>query len=241
MIPPIPPRSKPQQIPLDLGGRSAYAREDFLIGPSNTDSVRWIDKWPDWHAPVLIITGPAASGKTHLAAVWRDRSKAETIRPETLLNRTAEELSSMGRPLVIDGLDPWLGERKVEETLFHLYNIFKEDGRSLMLTMRMTPTQAEFALPDLASRLRAAPVSAIKPPDDMLLASVLIKLFSDRQLPVGNEVISYILPRMERSFSAARDIVKAADQTALAARQRISVPLMRKVMTGLQERDVFEN
>src|SRR5690606_30240368 len=96
-------------------------------------------------------------------------------------------------------------------------------------------TQGEFALPDLASRLRAAPLAAIKPPDDMLLGSVLIKLFSDRQLPVGNEVISYILPRMERSFSAARDIVKAADQTALASRQKISVPLMRKVLTGMQD------
>jgi chromosomal replication initiation ATPase DnaA len=151
-----------------------------------------------------------------------------------LLEHSAEELAAPGKPLVIDGIDPWLGERKAEEALFHLYNIFKESGRSLMLTMRMTPTQAEFAVPDLASRLRAAPLAAIKPPDDMLLGSVLIKLFSDRQLPVGHEVIAYILPRMERSFSAARDIVKTADQTALAARQKISVPLMRKVLAGMQ-------
>lgn len=229
--------NRSRQIPLDLGGRSAYAREDFLIGPCNTDSVRWIDKWPDWPAPTLIITGPAASGKTHMAAVWRDKSRAETIRPELLLTHNAEELAAQGHSLAIDGIDPWLGDRKAEETLFHLYNIVKEEKRSLLLTMRMTPTQADFAIPDLASRLRAAPMAAIKPPDDMLLGSVLIKLFSDRQLPVGNEVITYILPRMERSFAAARDIVKAADQTALAARQRISVPLMRKVLAGLQEQD----
>lgn len=226
---------KPQQIALDLGGRSAHAREDFLIGRCNSDAVRWIDRWPEWPAPALVITGPAASGKTHLAAVWKDRSHSETIRPEMLLSATAEDLAATGKNLVIDGIDLWLGERKAEETLFHLYNMFKEEGRSFLLTMRMTPTQTEFAIPDLASRLRAAPLAAIQPPDDMLLASVLIKLFSDRQLPVGNEVISYILPRMERSFAAARDIVKVADQTALAARQRISVPLMRKVLAGMQE------
>ncbi|HRQ61176.1 MAG TPA: DnaA/Hda family protein [Alphaproteobacteria bacterium] len=226
---------KPQQIALDLGGRSAHAREDFLIGRCNSDAVRWIDRWPEWPAPALIITGPAASGKTHLAAVWKDRSQSETIRPELLLSSSAEELAATGKNLVIDGIDLWLGERKAEETLFHLYNIFKEEGRSFLLTMRMTPTQADFVIPDLASRLRAAPLAAIHPPDDMLLASVLIKLFSDRQLPVGNEVISYILPRMERSFSAARDIARVADQTALAARQRISVPLMRKVLAGMQD------
>ena len=35
------------------------------------------------------------------------------------------------------------------------------------------------------------------PPDDMLLASVLIKLLSDRQLTVRHDVIGYVLPRME--------------------------------------------
>ncbi len=227
--------SKAQQIPLNLSGRTALAREDFLIGPSNKDAVNWIDRWPDWPAPVLIISGPAASGKSHLAAVWQKKVKAETIKPEMLISYSAEQIAAAGQALVFDGLDLWIGTEEAEATLFHLYNIFKEEGRSLLVTSRMTPTQSDFAIPDLASRLRAAPLATIKPPDDILLGSVLIKLFTDRQLPLSNDVVKYILPRMERSFVAARDIVEIADKKALSQKRPISVPLMRDVLLEMQE------
>lgn len=224
-----------QQIPFDLGCRSAHGMMDFLIGPENRDAVAWIDRWPNWPAPVLIMSGPAASGKTHLSAVWKDKVDAEGIRPEWLLSRSADQIASVNKNIVIDGIDPWLGERAAEETLFHLYNIFKEERRTFLLTTRMAPSHIDFAIPDLASRLRAAPVASIQAPDDTLLASILIKLFSDRQLVVSNDVIRYILPRMERSFSAARDIVAMADRKALSNKQRITTRLMRDVLVGMQD------
>lgn len=226
--------AKPVQIPMDFGGRRAFGFEDFMLGPSNQDAVSWIDRWPNWPAPALIISGPAASGKTHLSAVWKEKTKAEIIPPKMLITRDAGELAMAGENLVIDGVDPWLGAREAEETLFHLYNILKEEQRSMLLTMRMVPVRTVFTLPDLASRLRAAPMAEISPPDDILLASILIKLFSDRQLVVGNDVMKYLLPRMERSFSAAREIVVMADRMALSGKQKISVPLMRKVLSELQ-------
>lgn len=227
--------AKAHQIPLNFDGRTALGREDYLIGPGNQDAVSWIDRWPDWPAPVLIISGPSASGKTHLAGVWRDRTGAETIKSEMLISKTAEEIAQAGESLVIDGMDPWLGYKEAETTLFHLYNIFKEEQRTFLVTMRMAPAHVDFVIADLASRFRAAPVAMIDAPDDMLLGSVLIKLFSDRQLIVGNDVIKYILPRMERSFSAARDIVEQADRMALAQKRGISVPLMREVLAALQD------
>jgi chromosomal replication initiation ATPase DnaA len=224
-----------KQIPLDLGSRIAHAREDFLVGPCNGAAVSLIDRWPEWHAPLMIISGPAASGKSHLAAVWRERANAEIIRPEMLLSRTAEQIAGAGTHIVIDGIDPWLGDRQAETTLFHLYNMFGSEKRSILATMRMMPSQADFVVADLASRVRSSLLAAIQPPDDILLGSVLIKLFSDRQLAVTNDVIQYVLPRMERSFGAAREIVAAADRLALATKKPISVPLMRQVLAGLQE------
>ncbi|MCK5285016.1 MAG: DNA replication protein, partial [Alphaproteobacteria bacterium] len=226
---------KAQQIPLDLEGLTAFGLEDYLIGPCNKDAVGWIERWPDWPAPVLIISGEAASGKTHLAAVWREISDAEIIKPEMLISKTAEQIAHIGKNLVFDGIDPWLGEDSAEVTLFHLYNIFKEEGRSFLITTRIAPSHVDFVIADLASRLRAAPVATIHSPDDILLGSVMIKLFSDRQLTVSNDVIKYILPRMERSFIAARDIVAKADRFALAQKRSISVPLMRQVLVDMQE------
>ncbi|MGB4056915.1 MAG: DnaA/Hda family protein [Alphaproteobacteria bacterium] len=223
-----------RQIPFDLGSRQALGRQDFLIGACNKAAVQMIDRWPDWPAPLLIISGPPASGKSHLAAVWRERSGAVFVKPDMLLSHSPEQIAGMGKHLVIDGLDPWLGDRQAETTLFHLYNIFWGEKRSLLATMRMAPAQTVFAVPDLSSRVRAALTVSIQPPDDMLLASVLIKLFSDRQLAVSNDVIQYILPRMERSFDAARVIADHADRQALSEKRGISVPLMRHVLAELQ-------
>lgn len=223
-----------QQIPLDLGCRAAQGREDFLIAPSNESAVAMIDRWPSWPAPMLIISGPAASGKSHLAAVWSDKSKAESVRPEMLLSKTAEQIAALAENLIVDGVDPWLGERTAETALFHLYNIFKEEGRSMLVTMRMAPAHVDFAIADLASRWRAAPLAAIAEPDDALLAAILIKLFSDRQIAVGEEAIQYVLPRMERSFKAAHDIADLADKKALSEKRKISVALLREVLGELQ-------
>lgn len=232
---PEDPQAKPlSQIPFDLPFRSAMGRADFLIGQSNEAAVGWIDKWPDWPAPVLTLHGPAASGKTHLCAVWSARSNAAFIKPERLLEESADALFESGPALILDGLDTWIGDREAETVLFHLYNLLREERRVMMITMRIPPSALDFAIPDLASRFRAAPVATIQPPDDALLAALLIKQFGDRQLKVGEDVIAYVMPRMERSFVAVREIVALADRMALAEKNRISVPLMRRVLSSLQ-------
>jgi len=218
------------QIPLDLGHRPAHGREDFMVAPSNQAAVAWIDRWPDWPAPALVIHGPASCGKTHLAAVWKDQADAALIDTAGLSAQNASDIALQGEHLVLDHIDPWLGDRGAETVLFHLYNIMKEEKRTLLLTMRASPQRINFALPDLASRLRAAPAVTIDPPDDALLSALLVKLFADRQLQISHDVLTYILPRMERSFSAAHELVGAADRLAMAEKKSISVPLIRRVL-----------
>ncbi len=224
-----------EQLPLDLGHRPAQGREDFLVAPSNQDAVGWIDRWPAWPAPALVLYGPIASGKSHLAAVWGKRTGAAIIPTARLAESEADELAAAAKHLVIENVDLWLGDRAAETALFHLYNLMREERRSLLLTMTMAPPRIGFALPDLASRLRAAPAAAIQPPDDTLLAALLVKLFADRQLQIGHEVLAYVLPRMERSFAAAHELVKAADRLALSEKKPISVPLVRRVLLAKQE------
>jgi chromosomal replication initiation ATPase DnaA len=231
--PPQPAR----QIAFDLGHRPAHGRQDFLVAPSNRDAVAWIDLWPEWPAPALVLHGPASCGKTHLAAVWAEKTDTAFVTSAQIADGNADAIARTARNLVLDHVDPWFSDRAAETTLFHLYNIMKEEGRSLLLTMRMAPVHVPFALPDLASRLRAAPAAAIHAPDDTLLQSILVKLFSDRQLAVGQDVISYIVPRMERSFAAAADIVDRADKVALAEKKNIGIALIRQVMLQTAEQE----
>lgn len=219
-----------QQIPLDLGHRTAMGRDDFLVATNNQDAVAWIDLWPEWPAPCLILYGPIASGKTHLGAVWAEKSAAVCVKASEINEDVIRDIADMKHNIIIEDGDNLIGNLVGEKGLFHLYNIFKEEQRSFMLTLHEPPVRRSFALPDLASRLRAAPSVAIREPDEDLLSALLVKHFSDRQIRVGAEVLNYILPRIERSFEAVRDLVEEADKRAMAEQRKISIPLLRDIL-----------
>ena len=92
-----------------------------------------------------------------------------------------------------------------EEALLHLYNMLAERQGHLLLAAREPPARWTIRLADLRSRLLAAPAVAVDAPDDALLGAVLVKLFADRQLRISEDLIAYLLPRIERSFAAAQD------------------------------------
>ncbi len=217
------------QLALDLPHRPALAADDFLVAPSNEDAVAWVDRWPNWQAPGLAIHGPPGCGKSHLLSVWRTRSNATMLSAADLEPGVdpTRLLGTAGAAAVECGA---AGEGADETTLLHLYNIVAEHGGGLLLASREPPARWQTSLADLASRLGALPAVGLQPPDDRLLAAVLIKQFGDRQLDVGEDVIAYLMARIERSFAAARDLVQALDQAALAGQRRITVPLARDVL-----------
>jgi chromosomal replication initiation ATPase DnaA len=220
------------QLPLDLGFRTALGRADFLIAPCNAVAVAWLDRWPEWPGTALALWGPEGSGKTHLVEVWRARSGAAKIEPVALTSARLPQLLGAARAAAIDdaaGTD--------EEALLHLFNLLAERQGHLLLAAREPPARWPLRLADLRSRLLASPAVAVEAPDDALLAGVLVKLFGDRQLRIGEDVIGYLLPRIERSFAAAQDIVAALDRAALAGQRAVSVKLAREILNRDQNPD----
>jgi DnaA regulatory inactivator Hda len=218
-----------EQLPFDLGHRAAFARDDFWVSDSNRDAVAWLDKWPDWPAPFLLIHGPVSCGKTHLLNVWRQETGAAVFDAAAFDPRRV----AAARPCaVVDDIDNLIGVRDAEEQLLHLYNMHKERGGFLLAAARTPPVQWPFAVPDLRSRLMAAPSVTVQSPDDQLLAVVLTKLFSDRQLFVSQDVVSFILSRAGRSFAALTDIVSRVDRRALVEKRAVTIPLVREVLSN---------
>jgi DnaA regulatory inactivator Hda len=222
------------QLPLDLGFRPAQARADFLVAPCNAAAVAWIDRWPDWPAPALALWGPAGSGKTHLLEVWRARSKAAPIAAQALTSAALPQLLGAARAAAIDD-----AEGADDEALLHLYNVLAERQGHLLLAAREPPARWAIGLADLRSRLLAAPAVAVEAPDDALLAALLVKLFADRQLRISEDLIAYLLPRIERSFAAAQLIVAALDKAALAGQRAVTVPLARAILNRDRSPDLL--
>ena len=67
------------------------------------------------------------------------------------------------------------------------------------------------------------------------MRAVLGKLFVDRQLRVSEDVLSYVLARMERSLAAARTLVEQLDAAALAQHRAVTIPLARAVLDAGEE------
>lgn len=220
-----------EQLVFDLAHREGHGAGDFFLAACNRDAAGWLDRWPDWPAPALTIHGPAGSGKTHMAEVWRARSGARVVRSADIAAQPLAAFDDGGKCWVVDNVVPGF-----EETPFlHFYNTVAERGGHLLITSRSAPSRWSLALPDLRSRLTAAPAVAVGRPDDTLLATVLVKLFDDRQLPVGPDVLTYLLARMERSFPAMNALVAALDRLALAEQKPVTVPMARNILTKLSE------
>lgn len=211
------------QFALDLGRRQALRRDDFLVAPCNSDAVAWLDRWPRWPGRGLVVHGPAGCGKTHLAHVFRARSGARITRASEV---AASDAYARPADLVVEDVDSGADA----QALLHAYNAAVERGGSLLMTSRRPPRSWDADLPDLRSRVNALGSVAVGLPDDALLAAVLAKQLADRQLRVGNAVVTYLVRHMERSFRAARDIVEALDERSLADRREITVPLARRML-----------
>jgi chromosomal replication initiation ATPase DnaA len=214
------------QLPLELGHRAALGRDDFLVSDSNREAVGWIDAWPDWPSRGLVIVGPPASGKSHLAQVWCGRSGAATVSLSALARPDAAAHLAQHRAILIDDTEKAPDERN----LLHLYNLLVERGGSLLLTASEPPARWTLRLADLRSRLSTLPVVAIRAPDDALMQGVLVKLFADRQLRVDPELVTYIASRLDRSLAVAAQAVESLDRAALASHRALTIPFARDTL-----------
>jgi DnaA regulatory inactivator Hda len=222
-----PSPAAPHQLALELPYVTGRGLADFLRSPCNAAALDAVLRWPDWPSPVMALTGPHASGKTHLARIWAERTTAAVLDGLEIEDAAAAIRRAAEAPACL--LDD--ADRVADETtLFHLHNAVLGRGGTLLLTALEPPSAWHLRLPDLRSRLLAASLVRIEPPDDALLRALLVKQFADRQLRVEPAVIEYLVPRLERSFASMRAAVDLLDRAALRTQRPVTLPLARKVL-----------
>ena len=188
-------------LPLNVGGEDA-AR--IIVGPSNQRVVDALGRPESWPFRTAILVGPPRSGKSLLARWFTAQALGEAV----------------------DDADS-----TAEDALFHRWNRAQAEGTALLLVSGRAPGDWRIALPDLASRLGAALLLEIGPPDDAMLRELIAEHAARRGLALGEGAAAWLLPRIERSYAAAEAVVVEIDRLSLERKCPVTISLLRDALS----------
>lgn len=188
-------------LPFDWTGEGGAA--EFLVSEANAMAVRHLEGWEGWPIHAGIVSGPPRSGKS-------------------TLGRHFERLSGGS---VIDDAD-----RAGDEPLFHAWNRAQVQHRPLLLISQFPPQQWNVALPDLRSRLAAAPHVRIEEPDEGLVLALIERGLIRAGAAWAPDLPLWLHSRIERSYSAVAAVLECLTTASLSSGRKISVPYAREAL-----------
>jgi len=191
------------QLALPLSWDGGSTDRAFLLSDANARVVRHLDHWTVWPVRTSVLVGPHRSGKSTLARHFARNSG--------------------GR--VSDDAD-----RANEVDIFHAWNDAQHDNVPLLLVSQLPPAQWAVALPDLRSRLSAAPVVTLDEPDDMLALALIEAHLAHVGIAYAPDLPSYLHRRIERSYAAIAAVLDALVAASLASGRRLSVPVAKEAL-----------
>ena len=229
-----------EQLIFNLSRRQAYNREDFFVSKTNSLAVKILENWKNFSSTGLVIVGPPACGKTHLAAVWSKETSAKSYDISTFVGIDLNHLIDE-KFIVLEDVEKleFIPKDKrliIEENILHIFNSLSANKGKILFTSCKFPRFWEIGLKDLLSRLMTLTTLELNMPDDNLLAAVMAKQFQDRQIKVDDEVLTYAISRMERSFLFAKTLVEALDVESLKLKKPIKKNMVNEIIEKLYSR-----
>jgi chromosomal replication initiation ATPase DnaA len=217
------------QMLLDLDHTPSYSQADWLTTPCNRQALEALQLWRDWPSHHALLIGDQASGKTHLAHIWAEQSQAIFLYPDDGQDQVASLYEKMPA-VVLDDIHHWAHQ---SDRLFHILNTLRLHHTPLLITSRLEPDQCGFTRQDVVSRLRDGLRLTLDPPDEILLLGLFSKLFADRQMAFKEDIISYLVKRMERSHACAQRLVTLLDMMAVGKKRSLTRVMAQEALAQL--------
>lgn len=222
------------QLPLPLGLKAHASFDSLITGPNSAaiEHVRAVATGR--RAESVWLYGPASTGKTHLLAAACRAAGAAKLRPIYL---SIEPARDPGLVAELDGLDVIAlddlhrvaGHADWEAALFGVFDARLQRG-GLIVAADAAPRDCGFELPDLVSRAGAAAIYRLDFLGDDDLQAAVLGHASSRGLSLDSAAASYLLQRVSRDLGQLTDWLDRIDRYALAAKRRITIPLLREVI-----------
>ena len=197
--------------------------EDALISDSNKIIVEWIKFWPSWNR-YLVIYGDHGCGKTCIAHFLANNYNfilADSYDIATIYNDVLNQADG----IIID--DAHIYD---EKKLLCLINIVRERGKKIIIISPAPPSYWKVEINDLQSRLKAMPIVKIDQPDDQLLKILIKRLFSSKQIVIDDNIVDFLINRIERNIFYVQNIIKAIDEISLRDHKKITISFVKQVI-----------
>jgi len=213
------------QLLLDFDLKKNFNDHDYYVSNSNYFAFNLIDKWPKWEKKILNLYGEKFSGKTHLANIFKSKSKALFVN-ENELNDELFKKIKLYESVIIDDFS-----NNIDENLIYsIFNLIDQDSKYLLINSNLPLNEINFKLPDLTSRSKNLLVAKINPPDDDLIFAIILKNFSDRQIKLEKKIIEFIINRIDRSYSKISEFIYKIDELSLKKKKPINLKTIKEIL-----------
>ena len=217
--------SELNQLLLDFDYKTNFNEHDFYLSKSNSNAFNLIYRWPDWDKKILNISGEKFSGKSHLANIFKLKSKAFLIKGNEIDNSIFKSIK-LHESIIIDDFE----ECNQEEILYSIFNLIDQDSKYLLINSLKPINEIKYRLPDLTSRSKNCLYAVIENPDDELLFAIILKNFSDRQIKIEKKIINFIISRIDRSYRKIDEFIYKIDELSLKKKKPINLKTIKEIL-----------
>ena len=213
------------QLLLNFNHKKNFENDNFYVSKSNFLAYEILNKWPRWEKNILNIYGEKYSGKTHLANIFKKKSKTKYILENELNDEIFKDLK-LYECIILDNFENTISER----ILYTLFNFIDQSNKYLLIISEKPINKDKFDLRDLSSRAKNCLFAEIEMPDDELIFAIIIKSFSDRQITIEKKIIEFIIKRIDRSYSKIYDFIYKLDESSLKKKKPITLKIVKEIL-----------
>ena len=217
--------SELNQLLLDFDHKIEFNEHDYYVSKSNYFAFNLIQNWTKWEKKILNIYGDTFSGKTHLAKIFQNKSKALYLTNNDVNEEIFKKIK-LSECIVIDDFE----KIKNENLLYSLFNLIYQDNKYLLILSNRAISDIVYSLDDLNSRAKNCIFAQIENPDDDLIFAIIVKSFSDRQIKLEKKFLEYIIKRIERSYGKIYEFIYKVDELSLKKKKPVNLKTIKEIL-----------
>ena len=217
--------SELNQLLLDFDHKIEFNEHDYYVSKSNYFAFNLIQNWTKWEKKILNIYGDTFSGKTHLAKIFQNKSKALYLTNNDVNEEIFKKIK-LSECIVIDDFE----KIKNENLLYSLFNLIYQDNKYLLILSNRAISDIDYSLDDLNSRAKNCIFAQIENPDDDLIFAIIVKSFSDRQIKLEKKLLEYIIKRIERSYGKIYEFIYKVDELSLKKKKPVNLKTIKEIL-----------